>query len=181
MNEKPTHDLDFWAMRLMSDDELERFTVALETIAQEEEWLKQLEEVARIRPHDRLNEHEKAEYGAHMARWERATKLRLDALHKYANQGMACVQLIDYALAAIERLFEEGQFDQVAGLADFWRLVYHRILRDQGRTIRADARFRDVKILDTLRDHLTELLPGFADLHFRRKRGNPILHNSWKS
>jgi hypothetical protein len=174
MNDQEHIGTDFWAMRLMGDDELERFTVTLEIIMQEEAWLKQLKEVARLRPHDRLSEHEKAEYGAHIARWERATKLRLDALHKYANQGMASVQLIDYALAAIESLFEEGQFAQVAGLADFWRLVYHRILRDQGSTIRTDARFKDVKVLDMLRDQLTELLPGFAELHFRKK-GNPVL------
>jgi hypothetical protein len=175
MNEKPTHDPDVWAMKLMGDDELDRFTVALETIAEEEAWLKQLEEIARIRPHDRLSEHEKQEYGAHMARWERATALRLDALHKHANQGMACVRLVDYSLEAIERLFREGTLDQVVELPEFWRLVYHRILRDRGDAIRVDVRFKDVKILDVLKEQLTELLPGFAELHFREKRGNPIL------
>jgi hypothetical protein len=175
MSEVTTHDPDFWAMRLMGDDELDRFTVALETIAQEEAWLKQLEEVARIRPHDRLNEHEKAEYGAHMARWEQATKLRLDALHKYANQGMACVRLIDYSLETIERLFGEGTLDRVVELPEFWRMVHHRILRDHGDMIRVYAKFRDVKILDVLKEQLTPLLPGFAELHFREKRGNPIL------
>ena len=174
MNENDI-DPDLWAMRWMSDDELNRFTSALEVIEQENKWMEELKKTAKLRPLDRLTEQEKQEYFVHTGRFNRAHEQRLDLLHKYTNQGMACVQLIDYTLAAIESLFEEGQFDQVAGLPDFWRLVYHRILRDQGSTIRADARFRGVKILDTLRDHLTELLPGFADLHFRRKCDNPIL------
>jgi hypothetical protein len=175
MNDELIPDLDFWAMRLMCDDELDRFTVILENIQRENEWMDRWTAHPPPNPDQPLSAAARDEYLAHESRWRQSTEARLSILRKYADQGLACVRLVDYSLAAIERLFGEGTLDQVVDLPEFWRLVYHRILKDYGDEIRSDARFKGVKILDVLREQLTELLPGFAERHFRRKRGNPIL------
>jgi hypothetical protein len=110
---------------------------------------------------------------AHMSRWEGAHREKNAMISKYSNQVHAWGELIDYSLVAIERLFDQGKFDQVAELNEFWRLVYYRILVDRGSEIGKDRRFHNVKILEVLRDLLTDCLPGFAKRF--RERGNPIL------
>jgi hypothetical protein len=175
MNEKSTHDPDFWVMKFMGDDELDRFTAILETIQHEDAWLNKWVAQPHPNPDQPLSAADRDEYLTHESRWRQSMEDRIAILGKYANQGMACVRLVDYSLEAIESLFGEGMLDQVVELPEFWRRVYHRILKDRGEVIRADARFKDVKILYVLKEQFTELLPGFAELHFREKRGQTML------
>lgn len=84
------------------------------------------------------------------------------------------MDLIDYSLAAIESLFDQGKVNrEVTDRDEFWLLVYHRILSDRGAEIGRGRRFRNVKILDVLKDWVADCLPGFAERF--RERGNPIL------
>jgi hypothetical protein len=170
-----TLDPELWAMRLMSADELDRFTDILETIEKDQAWLDNFK--SEVDPNTRLTalpDKERDDLMAHMGRWERAVSERVKMMSKYSNQVYAWVELINYSLAAIETLFDQGKLNrEVADRDEFWRLVYHRILSDRGSEISKDRRFRNVKILEVLKDWLTDCLPGFAERF--RERGNPIL------
>jgi hypothetical protein len=173
MNE--TLDPELWAMRLMSADELDRFTNILETIEKDQAWLDNFN--SEVDPNTRLTAlpvEQREDLMAHMDRWERSVHARVKMMRKYSNQVHAWVELINYSLAAIETLFEQGKLNpEVTETNEFWRLVYHRILSDRGAEIARDRRFRNVKILEVLKDWLTDCLPGFAERF--RERGNPIL------
>ena len=165
-------DTELWAMRLMAPDELERFTVVLETIQHENAWLTKWDARSYRNPDLPLNAADRDEYLTHEGRWRRSIDDRIAMLSKYTNQAKAWSLLISFSLEAIEQLYEEGKLDQIKKSDEFWRLVYQRILRDRGNAIRNDRDWRNVKILEVLRGELTPLLPGFAEKHFREKRDN---------
>lgn len=174
MNKSDTIDPELWAMEHMSGDELDRFTNILETIEREQAWLDKYH--SESDPNTRLMAlpvKEREGLMEHMNRWERALEEKTATVAKYANQCPAWAKLIDYSLAAIETLFVQGRFDRVANLNEFRRLVYHRILNDRGSEIKGNPEFHNVKILEVLKDWLTDVLPGFAKRF--RERGNPIL------
>jgi hypothetical protein len=168
-------DPELWAMRFMNADELERFTNILETIEREQAWFDKFRsEVAPGTLLRTLPVKQQEALWANRSRWEKAIDERTAIIGKYANQTFAWLELIDYSRAAIERLFDEGKF----GRGDiepneFWRLVYHQILSDRGSEIAKDLRFRNVKILDNLKEWAAEALPGFASRF--REDGNPML------
>jgi hypothetical protein len=169
-----TFDPDLWTMRHMAADELDRFTAILETIEKEQAWFDKFKESVDADPNVVPTEKERGNIMAHIGQLESALHERNAILAKYADQGTAWVELIDYSLAAIESLFDQGKFDLgIIEKDEFWRLVYHRILSDRGTEIGRDPRFRNVKILEVLKDWVSDCLPGFAE-HFR-ERGNPIL------
>jgi hypothetical protein len=170
-----TFDPDVWAMRHMAADELDRFTTILETIEKEQEWFKKFQETVAADPNVIPGEKERGEIMAHLNRQENAHRERNEILGKYANQGDAWVKLIDYSLAAIERLFDQGKLKSgnFPDSNEFWRLVYHRILIDHGSEIGKDRKFRNVKILEALKDWVSDCLPGFAERF--RENGNPTL------
>lgn len=174
MSEETNIDLELWAMRLMGPEELDRFTNILEIIAQEEVWYGEWRARANLKPDAPLSEKERNQYFAHEFRREWATNQKLEMIGKYTHQVKAWSRLIDFSLAAIERLFEDGKLDQVSGLTDFWPVVYQQILHEHGHEISTGPGFRNVLILTVLKDQLTGLLPGFAESYFR-KRGNPVL------
>jgi hypothetical protein len=89
-------------------------------------------------------------------------------------RGTAWVELIDISREAIESLFDEGKLNrEFTDRGEFWRLVYHRILIDRGSEMGKDPKFRNVKILEVLKDWVSDCLPGFADRF--REQGNPML------
>jgi hypothetical protein len=170
-----TFDPDVWAMRHMAADELDRFTAILETIEKEQAWFDKFHESVAADPNVIPDEKERAEIMAHINRQESAHRERNKILGKYANEGNAWVELIDYSLAAIEKLFDQGKLKpgNFPDSNDFWRLVYHRILIDRGSEMGKDPRFRNVKIFEALKDWVSDCLPGFAEKF--REQGNPIL------
>jgi hypothetical protein len=170
-----TYDLELEVMRFMSGEELDRFTNILEAIEREQAWLDNFN--SETDPNVRLvalPAKKREDLMAHMSRWEEALDEKTATIGKYANQSEAWVKLIDYSLLAIESLFDQGKLTQdVTQQSEFWRLVYHKILSDQGAEIGKDARFRNVKILEVLKDWVADCLPGFAERF--RENGNPIL------
>jgi hypothetical protein len=176
MNESETIDPELWVMRHMNADELDRFTNVLETIEREQAWLDKFH--SETDPSTRLMAlpaKERETLMEHMNRWKSALEEKTNTVGKYADQVYAWAALIDYSLAAIECLFDQGKF-HLGGIterSEFWRLVYHRILSDRGAELGKDSRFRNVKILEALKDYVAECLPGFAERF--RERGNPIL------
>jgi hypothetical protein len=168
-------DPELWVMRCMSADELERFTNILETIEREQAWFDKFRsERAPDTPLGSLPAKQREELFGNRSRWEKAIDERTAILGKYANQSEAWVKLIDYSLSAIESLFDQGKLNrEVTERDEFWRLVYHRILIDQGTEIGRDPKFRNVKVLEILKDWVADCLPGFAE-RFREK-GNPVL------
>jgi hypothetical protein len=165
------NDADLRVMQFMTEDELERFTGILETLEKENAWYANF----ASDPQRPLTDEERAAWFAHMARWERAMDAKTDLISKYADECEAFAKLVDYSLEAIEHLFALGKFDSVTKLSEFWRLVYQRILSTRAADIKADKSFRRVQILRVLNEQCTELLPGFAEIHFRQKRDNPVL------
>jgi hypothetical protein len=170
-----TVDPELWAMRHMAVDELDRFTTILETIEREQAWFDNFK--SETDPNARLvalPAKQREDLMAHMSRWEEALDEKTATIGKYADQAYAWGELIDYSLAAIESLFDQGKLNrEFADRSHFWRLVYHRILIDRGREIGRDLKFRNVKILEVLTEWVADCLPGFAERF--REEGNPIL------
>jgi hypothetical protein len=169
-----TFDPDQWVLQHMAPEELDRFTTILETIEEEQAWFAKFQESVAVGPNVIPTEKERADIMEHIGRQERAMNQRNEILGKYANQGQAWADLIDYARAAIQSLFDQGKLHrELTDVGEFWRLVYHQILIDRGREVGRDRRFRNVKILEVLKDWVNDCLPGFAERF--REEGNPIL------
>jgi hypothetical protein len=169
-------DPELWVMRFLNGDELERFTNILETFEREQAWFAKWKSSAEPAPNTLLSTlpvKQQEELWGHMSRLEEAMEEKQAMMNKYVDQIPTWVELIDYSKAAIERLFDQGKFGRDIEPNEFWRLVYQQIASDRGSEIAKDPRFRNVKILEKLKEWATECLLGFAK-DFREK-GNPIL------
>ncbi len=170
-----TIDIELWAMQLMNPDELDRYGDSLETIEKEQAIQADFAQQARTHnPSKKLTSQERDSFLGSIGRRAAALTVKNEMIQKLVGQVPAWEKLVTMACQTMESLVQEGMTpNKSGGQREFFKLVYHRILRTWGGDIKRDPDFQHVHISEFLERMLVIRLPELAAQY--RERGNPIL------